>query len=762
MKEFYMDQKEIDHFSRGSHFHKYFRYKWLFLSSFIICFLACFAYIKMKAPLYGIYASIVIKDEKKGEPSDFPFRDIDVFNDQNTVDNESEIIRSKTIITSVTGKMDLNIDYYSREYFFKKTPLNYSSPVVVEIRRETEEMYEEPLRVKLADTLSYVLLNNGRTYRYGETVNLSGSEFSLYKTPFHHSYYEGKIIEIAVKSLDEAAQAIRSNLSVAQTNKNASMLNLSLLHPVPAQGVDILNAVIQEYHNINHRYRASQTEVAVNIIQERLDLLTGELDTIENKAQKYKSRMGITTLSADAQLLLDKAKESDNRIIETRIKAEVLGSIEKYALGSPGSPMPPTTGLNDPVLLNLLTRVNDLELERSELISTLGPENSKVRTKNVQIGEIRKGMLENIRVQKQNVQSALNRLIDEKKQIEAEIRSVPVNERNLTKIVRQKNIHENIYNYLLQKREEANISAASEYSKLRVIDSSYSSVKPVRPNKLITFFAGLLFAIALPIIAVNIRETFNKRLSDPAFLNTVNVPVIGEIGWDRRSGSTRFMENGHSFISEQFRILMTRLKSEDPGCKTILITSSEPAEGKSYISTHLAEVLAAWDRKVILVDADLRKGKLGRELNIDPGTMGLSDYLINQGRSIDEIVYRFSHVENAVDVITSGNRKPGIFKLLGGERLKQLFECLQERYEYIIINTPPVRLVSDALLLAKYAEITLYVVRNGYTLKNNLRYIPGLNEKGALGKMYLILNGSADFQRNTRKYKEYFEAGKTV
>lgn len=757
MKEYNIDQGANDDFSAAGQLTKYFRHKWLFLISFLVCIVLAFAYTIIKTPLYGIYASIVIKDEKKGEPSDFPFRDIDVFDDRNTVDNESEIIRSKTIVTAVTEKLGLNINYYYRPNLVTKVPFGYRSPVSIQITENTESLHKAPLKIKLTDTSSYELINARKKYRFGELVKLAGAEFVIRRTPYF-GLNEHNVIEIAVDAVEETAQNLRSNLSVAQTSKNASMLNLALLHPVPEQGIDILNSVIQEYNKSNYRYREAQTAITVNIIQQRLDLLTGQLDTIENTEQNYKSRMGITELSADAQLFLDKAKESDNRITDAEIKMEVLKSIEQYALSASGSAIPPTAGLNDPVLLTLLTRLNELELEQSELAATVGTENTNVKIKSRQIADLRKSILDNIAMQKQNSQSTLNRLAQEKGRIDHEIKNVPLNERNLTRIVRQKNIHESIYNYLLQKREEANISAASEYSKLRIVDSSFSSIKPVKPDRLVTLLTGLLFAIALPIVVINSREALNKRMSDPSVLSLVNAPLLGEISWDNKAHKTPFMKNGHSFVSEQFRILISSLRAEQPAFKTLLITSSEPGEGKSYISTHLTEVLATWGNTVILVDADLRKGKMSKEINIETGMPGLSDYLADATKNIQDVIFRYKESANHLHLITSGKQATDVSKLLMGSRLNQLFDYLKQNYEYIIINTPPVRFVSDAFLLAKHADLTLYVVRNGVTQKNNLKYISRVNEKATLGKIYMVLNDSPENSRRfTRKYKEYFD-----
>lgn len=752
-----MGQNENEHFSTSDQLRKYFSHKWLFIASFAICLLACFVVVKMTMPLYGIYASIVIKDERKGEPGDFPFKDIEVFDDQYTVDNESEIIRSKTIVSAVVKKMALNINYFSSDPFFVKTALNYKSPIVLTTKKETEDLYEIPLKIRVIDTSTYQLLNTNKIYQYGELVNIPEGQFVINKTK-QFGLAENNVVEITIESIDEAAQSLRSNISVAQTSKNASMLNLALLHPVPEQGVDILNAIIEEYNSSNNKYRQSQTVVAVNIIQERLDLLAGQLDHIENSQQRYKSTMGITELSADAQLFLDKAKESDNKITEAEIKLEVLRSIEDYAKLE-GSPMPPTTGLNDPVLLSMLTKISDLELSKSELVNNLGPENINVKTKASQINEIRKNIIDNIRVQKQNIQSALGQLTKNKRQIDSEIKSVPVNERNLTKIVREKNIHENIYNYLLQKREEANISAASEYSKLRIVDSSYSSVKPVKPNKLIILFTGLLFALLIPVIIINIRRAANNKVHFPVTPDMVKAEILGEINLDKKTHRSPFLSNGHSFVSEQFRMLIARLKRDEPHCKLILVTSSMPGEGKSYVSTHLTEALAGWGSRVILVDADLRKGKLTGDLQLEEGVLGLSDYLTGAGDNINDIIYKFNGVGNSVDVISSGTKDQNSFTSLSDKKLDALLVYLRNNYEFIIINTPPVGLMSDAIVLSRNADITLYIIRNDFTLNKNLKLIADLNTKKVLGKMYVVLNGSDEDSKQYRKqYRQYLGA----
>jgi tyrosine-protein kinase Etk/Wzc len=734
-------------------FVRYFRYKWLFIASLVSCILLCYIYMKWKTPQYGIYAKIVIKDEKKGESIDFPFRDIDVFDDRNTVENEIEIIQSKTTIETVVKKLDLTKNYFWRQQPYLFVPINYSNPVRITVLREPEQLYETPIDIKLIDSSKYELENTKKTYRYGEIVNSPFGDFIILKT-LKFSTTDYTRIRIQIVSIPESTQNIGGNLSISQTNRNASMLNLRLLDAVPERGIDILNAIINEYNQSNLRYRDSQTTITSNIIHDRLNLIAKQLTGIENSEQKYKSAMGITDLSADAQLFLDKAKESDRQITDTRIKMEILKSIEAYAIDASSMTTPPTSGLNDVVLQGLVTSLSQLQLERSELLKTLGPENTRVKVKTTQIDDVRSSILSNIGTQRRNIQSTLTELLAEKSRIDGEIRSVPFNERNLTKIIREKSIQENIYHYLLQKREEVNIASASEYSKMRIIDSAYSSARPVKPKKLIVYFTGLLIAIVLPIVYVNFRESVNRRIIDSAEIFRAGLPVIAEITVTPKTSS--FLQNGYSFQSEQFRMLITKLKSEIPQCKTILVTSSEPSEGKSYISTHLAEVFTIWGKKTLLIDADLRKGKVSKALELDPTKYGLADFLLSKSLIPQDIISNMQVNNHNVDVIASGHEPSAVFKLHSSDRLPELFAYATAHYDQIIINTPPVKLVSDALSFASYADATLYVVRHRFTLKSHLKYISELNKKEILGTMFIVVNYAELETRKNSRFREYF------
>lgn len=753
-------QISTDQFSVRETVRKYTRKKWLFVINVILCLMMGAAYLYIKTPLYNIYATLVIKDQKKGEVTNIALKELDFFDEQKIVDNEAEIIRSENIIRSVVNKLHLNIAYFEESKLTKSYPRFYSSPVKLEVLNPV-------IRDKYA--LKLVLENEQGGYfsgdkkvpvKWGESFTINGLQGVLMPTAYLRQY-TGKTIRIDVVPPAFTTRQLREHMIINQASKNSSVLNITLQFPSGEKGAEILDAIINEYDNANIRDKKRQTDITLAFIEERLGLIAGELNNFESKEEHYKTTRKITALGADAQLFLDKVKENDSKLNEGKIQLEYLTTIENYIRQDQAVLAPPNSTMSDPVLIATVSKLSQLQLEKEQLSKTVGPENPLLIAKQNQIKEVRQSILQNISTQKLVLTTTLSQLSDTRDVIDNQIRTVPVSERSLTQIMREKNIRENIYTYLLQKREEASITHASAFSSMRIIDNAYSSVKPVSPNKMIVLLTALLAGLVLPVVYINARQVlYNKADGRHTIAAGTSVPVIGEISTQKGESSLLFIDMP-GIVTEQFRLLRTRLQRitayETP--KTMLVTSAVSGEGKSFISANLASAFALTSQKTILVEMDLRVPHLTPGLPETDGR-GIADFLSGNTSDIASLISP-TDIPN-LDFIPAGQASDLNHDLFTGNKPDQLFAWLSNHYRYIIINTPPSLLISDTLQLERLSDVTLFIVRHHKTNLRYLSYVERLKKKEKVNNLFIIYNGvpvNQLYEKDSIRYA-YFKSAK--
>lgn len=742
-------------FNAPVYFRRYTGNKWLYVASILLCLGIAVLYWWISIPQYRIQSTIVIKDEKKGEANSTTLKELDFLDEQKIVDNEAEIVKSESVISKVVEQLALNMTCFGKVNFIKYVPLYNEAPVTVRFRHTAPPAYNNPIDIILIDSNQYKLAASGNTYRFGEWVAANQGTFSIDKTEYLNTT-TFRQLRITVARPEEVTQNIKKGISVGTPTKNSSILNISMLHPSPEKGTAILQMIIDEYNNANIREKRAQTDTILHMVEERLTLIANQLNTYGNKEQNFKVQQGITNLSDDSRMFLDKVKENDNLISQNRILLDMLSAVEKHI--STGKTAP-NTGINDPILSDMINRLGQLELEKERLLRTTGENNALVITKINQIRDIKQSINQNIQLQRQNIQNTLTRLLRNKSDIDSRISTVPGSERNLLEIIREKNIRENVYIFLLQKREEASLNSASAFSNMRVIDRPYSTARPVKPGKLVVFGMALFLGILLPTIFINLRAAMNTRINSR---KTIESKLPGYIAGDIphvKKGKKLVISDQSSIVAEQFRQIRTyinKLTGTQPS-KTILITSSIPGEGKTLISINLAASFSLLKKKTVIIDLDLRKPRLHQLFGLSDGK-DLSLYLHDPHQDINMLVWQhpempFLHVLAPAAAVEQPS------EILTAHHFENLFSTLKQSYEYIIINTPPHNIFTDAQLLEKFSDASLFIVRYNYTPLAHLDTLQQIAAGKDFKNMRVVINDvplKALHERNIYKSK-YFK-----
>ena len=730
-----------------------------FLVSVAVALTGAYVYLLFQPPIYKVQASLLVKDEKKGIDGDNMLKELEIFTPKKVVENEIEILKSYTLMDKIVGQMQLATRYYVKTTFGQRE--TFAPPVRLVLEQPKSDIYQELLtitfpgggRVRIND-VAYPLNQSIRT-PYGRLRVFSKDPVKANTDPIY----------VDVQPQSDAVRGFLKNLKAEPTSKASSVIMLTLEDAVPQRGEVIVNQLINEY---NQAAIADKNKMAANtlhFIEERLGLISSELATVEKDVELYKSSAGITDLSAQAQNFLTTVQQNDAQLNQVKIQLGALGDVERYirSQSTTQGVAPATLGLADPVLLGMVNRLSELEMKREQLSRTTSDENPLVQTIDGQIGETRKSISENVDNMKRQLQISQQQMVVNNSRMEGMIRSIPNKERALMDISRQQAVKNGLYTYLLQKREETAVSYASAISDSRTIDGARYDNVPVKPVRRFFFLLFGLVGFLIPIGAMASRDALNNRI-----LRRVDVeeqtktPIMGELMKSKRPEPIVIKARSQSVLAEQIRTLRTNLqfiKSNTDQCQVLLFTSSISGEGKSFISLNLGASLALTGRRTVILEMDLRKPKLHKNLGLLSG-VGISNYLIGDA-TLDEVIQAIPDYENYY-MITSGPIPPNPSELLSTDKLPELIHALKQQFDYVIIDSPPIGLVTDAQLIAPLADATMYIVRHDLTPKVYLKQLDVWYRENRFNKLNVILNaiGEGEAYYNSYQYGGYYDEGK--
>ncbi len=737
---------------------KYIRsWRW-FLLSLLVCLGTMFAYLTTLKYSYNSRASILIRDEEGTSPEKQDLmEELNIFGAHKRVDNEIEIIKSYKLAERVVDDLNLTVRFSARDQFRLKD-LYKEVPISVRVIQPLEAAYNKGFDVKVMAGQAVI---GGVACPFGQAVQSPLGLVLVQKRDSVQKAYKAFTVSLARR--EEMIKGFILSLQISQPNKNASVLYLTLEDTAPDRGVAYLNRLIYFYElsSLQDKNRAAAN--TLRFVEERLVLIAKDLTSVETAIERFKTTSGIVDLTAESAVFLDKVKENDSQLGQVAIQLGTLAEIESYLTSRTGTKTvtPSTLGLESPTLTTLINGLLELEAQRGKLIRTV-PENSvPIETLDDQIRATKRNILDNVMTLRKILQATQQSLQTTNRRIESTIRTIPGKERALLDISRQASIKGNLYNYLLQKREEAALSFASTVSDMRVIDDALSEPNPVRPIRRNFLLFALVLGLVLPIVALWLVDFFNSRISRKSQIEeATRTPIIGEVILATDIASPLAVTpSSRSLLSEQIRALRTNiqfLSHEGDGKQIILITSSISGEGKSFVSLNLGASLALTDKRVVLLELDMRKPKMHRYLK-DTSKIGVSSYLAGQA-TLDEIIKPVADYPTLF-FIPCGIVPPNPSELLSGEKMRYLFENLREHFDTIIVDTPPVGMVTDANILAKYGTMTLYIVRHLYTGKGFLKNIDTLYQEKRFPNMCLLINGidvTKDFDYN---YGYGYDAG---
>lgn len=725
-------------------------WRW-FVLGVVVFVTAAFLYLRYAIPQYKAVATMLVQDESKGSLAS----ELSVFSDlgllaniKSNVDNEIEVIKSRRLIASAIRDLSLDVSYFSIGRV-KLEEFYTNSPVQVVFSTLSPEFESQVFSFELSSAKGNrfsLLTSEGDslgTFTFGTPITFEGSTFVVLPRDAER-VSKGFRLLVQVTPVATLVERFKSRLAVVTVGKNTSVIELSLVDPVQAKAEDFLNRLIQNYNAdavADKKYVAENTSA---FIDERLGIISEELKDVESDVETFKKQNQVTDIISEAGLFLENASEFEKKSLElatqSKIVATLLDYVAKDTLNDliPANVLPVEEGASQ-----LIGEYNQLVLQRNKLLSSAGTKNKVIVQLDTKIQSLKQTVTASL-IQLQSSLAIKNRDVARQKAVlGGKIAQIPTQEKLFRDIDRKQNIKEALYLYLLQKREETAISLAVTAPNAKVIDSAMASKQPVSPKRPIIYLGSLFLGLLIPFTILYIRRLLDTKVKSRLDIEqATTMPFIGDVP-KSVSNEAIISSSSRTRAAEALRIVRTNLEfllNEVPEgvAKTIFLTSTFPKEGKTFISVNLASIIALSDKKVLLLGLDFRNPKL--EEYLDVPKVGITNYLASKDhKNSADFLTKVEGFSNFY-VMPTGVIPPNPAELLMGKKVGELFEKLKQEFDYIIVDTAPVSLVTDTLLISKYADAFVYVTRANYLDKRMLTLPEKLYQEKKLPNMSILIN----------------------
>ncbi len=739
---------------------KYLHYwKW-FVASAILFVALGFLFLQTQNKEYQIDTTVLLNDEKgKGRPDMAALQEMGILSGMSAnVDNEIEVMRSKDLMLGVVNDLKLYTSIRERKGL-RKVNLYKRTPVDVEPSAEFLERLLQPLE--------FTLERKGDGYSVSGEMGDESFEQTFSQFPYEWVLPTGKItltetnfavdndwtkLDVSIRNPMQVASALTKEVNFQLAQKNGSVIKISMHNDNILQGEDILNKVV-EYYNKETMQAKNETALSTErFINERLLSLQGELKEVEKDVEGYKKSNKLTDISAESELFIKQTGETDTQRAEIETQLNILSYIDEFVNKKENRyRIVPNIGISDVGLLKVIDEYNTKILLRERTLRTTSETNPTVVALNGDIDTMRANILGGIDVVRRSLTITQKEIKKKESEINSRIREVPRQERELMEIARQQKIKESLYMFLLEKREENSLSMTMTVPMARMIEKPYCNGIPVAPRSMVILLASFVLGLIVPVAVIFVKELFNVTITTRQDVEALTkLPILGELNHEKLTGRSIVVKpNSTNVTNELFRAVRNNLQfiAGMGDKKIITITSNVPGEGKSHVSTNLAAMFAMANKRTLIIGLDLRNPQLANVFQIP--NKGLTNYLSGQEADINSLIVH-SQQFKGLDILPAGPVPLNPNEMLMSDKLQNLIDRLKDQYDYILIDSAPMGVVSDSYLLNDFTDLFVFVSRSNYTHKKMVDDVNKLVAQKRIKNAYFIIN---DVNMDARSYR---------
>jgi tyrosine-protein kinase Etk/Wzc len=749
------------------------RHFWyLFLILPLLTLSMAWLYVQKQVPTYEVKSTILIKDEKSKQgvtATDLLAKELDLEGNKKILVDESKIMTSHSVIEQVVRDLKLDRTVLRKGQFKDEELYGAVSPIVIDsfALADTLKSFEAPLSIVNNSTFELTMPDGSAQKGIFGTELSNKYGYFLIRRSSNPQATKDKDLKIVCSGVEKTARGIIKSIEIALPKKESNMVEPTMQTKTPDKAKDILQKMIDVYNSSNLVDKREVSENTLSFIEQRLVGLTTELSGVEQHVEAYKTREGMTAESQlDVTYFFNKLGEYDSEVVKLGVQNSILVSIEGILTKTDANfdLLPTNLELKSTNLQSQIETYNKLILERNRVAKVAGDNNPILKNLGAEINSVKRAIIENIGRVKQENATLLAESKSKNSQYAGKLNKTPRNERELTDIKRQQNIKEGLYLFLLQKQEETKISIAGAMTDARVIDRPIVSETPNGMKKPVVYLLALMAGLFMSVVFVVLQGlTVSTVQSEAEIMAKTTMPILAKIPFSKTNNHWVIEGGTHTYIAETFRALRNNLQFvgrqnpqnilniSKPKGQVLMITSATSGEGKDFITLNLGMSLAIANKRTVIINLDLRKPNLFEHFPFLNQKLGITRYAVVPDMYPHEVVQP-SGMHRDLFYIHNGAVPPNPSELMMSDKIGLLINYLKDNYDYVIINTPPIGLVTDALTLKSFVDITLFVVRSGYTKKSELSTVTEFADGKKLPNPVIIFNGVKNKSRSKHQY----------
>lgn len=723
-------------------FYKYIRFLPLFILSIAIALLGAFIYLRYSTNVYGTAGTLLIKSEKPSSESNDKVEDIlSGRNRIQNLQNEIEILKSRPLMTRVVNKLNLQFSY-ALEGRVKDLNTYGATPFRIEFVDTSRDIKPFSMKLHFREEKRFGINEDAEVFSFGQVFQYQGVKMKVEPTAIKVS--PGAVYSIGWEPAEVASQGLVQSLKVMPKTAGTGILVISMEATNPQLAADIVNNLMKEYGTMTVEQNNYSADTMIAFIDGRLEKLKNEIDSIQLIELGYRQKESLFDVDLQSESYFSTLSEINKAISEQEIRINTIANVEAYIKDKQNRfnrVVPSALGLEDVTLNEVVMSYNKAQLDRQILLnSNIPPQNPSVKEAEEVIEKQRENLIESLHNMRGAYVNTIGKLNQQINLQQGELKNMPYKIKELVEIQRQISTKLALYSLLEGKREETAISRASTISNSNIIDHAEPSNIPVKPNRRLIQILATAIGFIIPALIIFLIEILNDKVNTRMDVEKVTeTPIVGEIGHSYSDKVLIVNKTSRGMVAEQFRIVRANLQYviNNISNPVILVTSSYSGEGKSFVSTNMAAVMALTGKKTILLEFDIRKPKVLSGLNMTKRP-GISNYLLGKAK-LEELIIPAPEYENFY-ILPCGPIPPNPSEMLLDEKITEMFTWLRNNFEVIVIDTAPIGMVSDAMTLGKFADCTLYLVRQGHTFRKQLILIDELYKGKKLPRVSIVIN----------------------